>query len=131
MDDHIDPTTRDWVTLDENGRIVRTPEHEARVADIGLRIEAWRGEQEFTTAEQTRWAGLIGSRVKADALNIETFGDYDFDEHPFTALGGYDQARRVFGGEESLGILIAGFNVAVFGRADPTDPPGSSRSTAL
>ncbi|MYA17164.1 MAG: restriction endonuclease subunit R [Gammaproteobacteria bacterium] len=131
VDDHIDPTTRDWVTLDENGRIVRTPEHEARVADIGLRIEAWRGEQEFTTAEQTRWAGLIGSRVKADALNIETFGDYDFDEHPFTALGGYDQARRVFGGEESLGILIAGFNVAVFGRADPTDPPGSSRSTAL
>ena len=131
VDDHIDPTTRDWVTLDENGRIVRTPEHEARAADIGLRIEAWRGEQEFTTAEQTRWAGLIGSRVKADALNIESFGDYDFDEHPFTALGGYDQARRVFGGEESLGEVIARFNAAVFGRADPTDLSGSSRSTAL
>ena len=130
VDDHIDPTTRDWVTLDENGRIVRTPEHEARAADIGLRIEAWRGEQGFTTAEQTRWAGLIGSRVKADALSIETFGDYDLDEHPFTTLGGYDQARRVFGGEESLGRLIAGFNAVVFGRADATDRPGGSQPIA-
>ena len=130
VDDHIDPTTRDWVTLDENGRIVRTPEHEVRAADMGVRIEAWRGAQGFTTAEQARWAGLIGSRVKADALNIESFGDYDFDEHPFTALGGYDQARRVFGGEESLGELIAGFNAAVFGRPDPTDPPGSSHPIA-
>ena len=130
VDDHIDPTTRDWVTLDENGRIVRTPEHEARAADIGLRIEAWRGTQGFITSEQARWAGLLGSRVKADALNIESFGDYDFDEHPFTALGGYDQARRVFGGEESLGRLIAGFNAVVFGRADPTNPPGSSLSIA-
>ena len=126
VDDHIDPTTRDWVTLDENGRIVRTPEHDAQAADIGLRIEAWRGEQGFTTAEQARWAGLIGSQVKADALSIESFGDYDFDEHPFTALGGYDQARRVFGGEESLGRLIAGFNAVVFGHADATDPPGGS-----
>ncbi len=130
VDDHIDPTTRDWVTLDENGRIVRTPEHEARAADIGLRIEAWRGGQGFTTAEQTRWAGLIGSRVKADALNIKSFGDYDFDEHPFTTLGGYDQARRVFGGEESLGMLIAGFNAAVFGHGDATDRPGGSHPMA-
>ena len=130
VDDQIDPMTRDWVTLDENGRIVRTPEHEARAADIGLRIEAWRGGQGFTTAEQTRWAGLIGSRVKADALSIESFGGYDFDEHPFTALGGYDQARRVFGGEESLGKLIAGFNAVVFGRADATDRPGGSQPIA-
>lgn len=130
VDDHIDPTTRDWVTLDENGRIVRTPEHEARAADIGLRIEAWRGEQGFTTAEQTRWAGLIGSRVKADALSIESVGDYDFDEHPFTALGGYEQARRVFGGEELLGRLIAGFNSAVFGHADAMDRPGGNHPIA-
>ena len=124
VDDHIDPATREWLTLDEDGRIVRTPEHEARAATIGVRVEAWRGEQGFKTAEQARWAGLIGSRVKADALNIASFGDYDFDEHPFAALGGYDQARRVFGGEESLGKVIAGFNVAVFSYPDATDRPG-------
>ena len=116
VDDHIDPASRDWLTLDETGRIVRTPEHDARAAEVGLRFEAWRGEHEEFDAEQARWAGLIGSRVKADAMNLETFGAWDFDEHPFAALGGYDQARRVFGGEESLGRLIDGFNAAVFGR---------------
>ncbi|MYE99978.1 MAG: restriction endonuclease subunit R [Gammaproteobacteria bacterium] len=116
VDDHIDPASRDWLTLDENGRIVRSPEHESRAAEVGVRFEAWRGEQEEFTAEQARWASLIGSRVKADAMNMEAFGEWAFDEHPFAALGGYNQARRVFGGEENLDRLIAGFNAAVFDR---------------
>ena len=115
VNDHIDPATREWLTLDENGRIVRTPEHDTRASEIGLRVEAWRSEQEFT-AEQARWAGLIGSQVKANVMSAEAFGDYDFDEHPFSILGGYDQARRVFGGEKFLDRLIAGFNAAVFGQ---------------
>ena len=116
VDDHIDPASRDWLTLDENGRIVRTPEHEARAAEVGVRFEAWRGEQGAFDAEQARWAGLIGSRVRADATNLDGIGAWSFDEHPFAALGGYDQARRVFGGEESLGRLIAGINAALFGQ---------------
>ena len=116
VDDHIDPESRDWLTLDETGRIVRTPEHEACAAEIGVRFEAWRGEHVEFDAEQARWAGLIGSRVRADAMNMDSFGGWDFDAHPFAALGGYDQARRVFGGEGSLDRLIAGFNAAVFGR---------------
>ncbi|MDE0508770.1 MAG: DEAD/DEAH box helicase family protein [Gammaproteobacteria bacterium] len=116
VNDHIDPASRDWLTLDENGRIVRSPEHESRAAEVGVRFEAWRVEQEEFTAEQARWASLIGSRVKADALNMEAFGEWAFDEHPFAALGGYNQARRVFGGEENLDRLIAGFNAAMFYR---------------
>ncbi|MXX88401.1 MAG: restriction endonuclease subunit R [Boseongicola sp. SB0665_bin_10] len=116
VNDHIDPASRDWLTLDENGRIVRSPEHESRAAEVGVRFEAWRGEQEEFTAEQARWASLIGSRVKADAMNMEAIGEWDFDEHPFAALGGYNQARRVFGGEENLDRLIADFNAMVFGR---------------
>ena len=116
VDDHIDPESRDWLTLDETGRIVRTPEHEACAAEIGVRFEAWRREHVEFDAEQARWAGLIGSRVRADAMNMDSFGGWDFDAHPFAALGGYDQARRVFGGEGSLDRLIAGFNAAVFGR---------------
>ena len=117
VNDHIDPASRDWLTLDGNGRIIRTPEHESRAAEVGLRFEAWRGEHEEFNAEQSRWAGLIGSRVKADAMNMDAFGGWDFDEHPFAALGGYNQARRVFGGEENLDRLIAGFNAAVFDRS--------------
>ena len=125
--DHIDPESREWLTLDETGRIVRTPEHEARAAEIGVRFEAWRVGQAFD-AEQARWAGLIGSRVRADAMNINTFGEWDFDEHPFAALGGYDQARRVFGGEASLDRLIAGLNASVLGRRQAAGEPGRSRA---
>ena len=129
VDDHIDPASREWLTLDENGRIVRTPEHEARAAEVGIRFEAWRGEHEDFNAEQARWAGLIGSRVKADAMNMDAFGEWDFDAHPFTALGGYDGARRVFGGEYSLDRLIAGFNAAVFGKTTATGKSEGSRAT--
>ena len=127
INDHIDPTTREWLTLDEDGRIVQTPEHEARAAEIGLRVEAWRGTQHFT-AEQSRWAGLIGRRIMADAMHPEPFGDYDLDEHPFDALGGYDQARRVFGGADPLSKLIAGFNAQVLGSETATAPTTSGQS---
>ncbi len=129
VDDHIDPASREWLVLDEHGRIVRTPEHEARAANLGVRFEAWRGGHGGFTAEPARWAALIGSRVQADALHLEGRGAWDFDEHPFTALGGYDQARRVFGGEESIGRLIAGVNAALFGHrsADGATPPAPGR----
>ncbi len=128
VDDHIDPASREWLTLDENGRIVRPPEHEAREAEVGLLIEAWRGEQADFDAEQSRWAGLIRSRVKADAMNVHSLGEWDFDEHPFATLGGYDQARRVFGGKESLLKLIAGFNAAVFNQPQTSGEPASARA---
>ena len=114
VDDHIDPTSRDWVTLDEDGRIVRTEAHEARATELGLHIEDWRSGQPFD-AEQARWAGLISNRIRADAMTMDSFGEYDFDVHPFANLGGYDQAARVFGGPASLDRLIASFNAAVFG----------------
>ena len=116
VDDQIDPASRDWLTLDEHGRIVPSAEHETLAAEIGLRFEAWRGGQSLD-AEQERWAGLIASRIRADAMQMDTFSDYDFDEHPFTGLGGYEQARRVFGGQSALDHLISSFNAAVFGRA--------------
>lgn len=128
VDDHIDPTTRDWVTLDENGRIVRTSEHDARAAQLGLLFEAWFEAQDFT-AEQERWARLIESRIKADAMTIDGFWDYDFDDHPFTNMGGYDQALRMFGGAEALDILLGSLNIAIFdadshgGAADAADRP--------
>ncbi len=115
VDDHIDPASREWLTLDKDGRLVRTPEHEARAAEGGMRFESRRGEHDDFDAEQARWANLIGSRVRAAAMHMENFGGWDLDEHPLATLGGYAQARRVFGGEESLGKLIAGINAVVFG----------------
>ena len=121
VDDHIDPATRDWATLDEHGRIVRTAEHDARSTLLGLRFEAWLGEQTFD-AEQARWAGLIGSRIRADAMTVDGFWDYDLDSHPFTGLGGYDQAVRVFGGRDALELVLGSLNVAVFDDNEPDTP---------
>ena len=129
VDDQIDPASRDWLALDEHGRIVRTPEHESRAVEVSLRFESWRADQPFN-AEQARWANLIRSRIRADAMHIDAFGDYDFDEHPFKGLGGYDQARRVFGGQSALDCLIAGFNAAVFGQAGPSDSESGDDRTA-
>ncbi len=120
VDDQIDPASRDWLALDEHGRIAQTPEHATRASEVGLRFESWRGDQPFS-AEQARWANLIGSRIRADAMHMDTFDDYNFDEHPFKGLGGYEQARRVFGGQSALDSLIAGFNAVVFGQASETD----------
>lgn len=65
-------------------------------------------------------------------MTMEIFGAWDFDLHPFAALGGYDEARRVFGGAESLARLIAGFNAAVFGRPPPVDgTQGAGREEPL
>ncbi len=128
VDDQIDPASREWLTLDGTGRIVQSPEHEAHAAEFGLKFEAWRGEQADFDAEQTRWANLIGSRVRADAMDRDGLGAWSFDEHPFTALGGYAEARRVFGGEQSLDRMIAGINAAVFGRTQSTGGPVGPRT---
>ena len=121
VDDHIDPASREWLTLDEDGRIVHTEAHAARAAELGLRFEAWRTGQRFT-AEQARWLGLMESRIRADAMTMDGFWDYDLDAHPFAALGGYHRAVRVFGGREALDDVIGGLNVAVFGAGGAAAP---------
>ena len=130
VDDHIDPASRDWATLDENGRIVRTAEHDARSALLGLRFEAWLGEHPFD-AEQARWAGLIGSRIRADAMTVDGFWDYDLDSHPFAGLGGYDQAARIFGGRDALDLVLGSLNVAVFDDNGPRLPARGDERAAI
>lgn len=104
------------------------PHPTTRYADFvvsdDLRFEAWFETHDFN-AEQVRWARLIESRIKADALTIDGFWDYDFDEHPFRSLGGYNQAVRVFGGEAALDDLLGSLNIAVFGPEGGGTPKGA------
>jgi len=41
VDDHIDPNTRAWVTIDEDGNLVFPEATEQQQAQVGARFEAW------------------------------------------------------------------------------------------
>lgn len=41
VNDHIDPASRDWVTLDDDGNFVQEPAVEARANSLALKFEAW------------------------------------------------------------------------------------------
>ena len=117
VDDHIDPTTRAWVTVDENGKLVFPEASEVKAAELGAQFEAWLLAQGALTADQARWLGLLGSQIRANAEAwIEvTAGHFAF--HPFSLMGGLGQAMRVFGGEAALAARLRSINEAVFGES--------------
>lgn len=127
--DHIDPTTRDWITLDENGNFVRAEAEEARANELGVRFEAWLAEQNFD-AEQTRWLRMIESQIRANAADIEEVEDYHFTMPPFSLNGGYQRARQVFGGDAALNDMLASLNAAVFLPAADEEEAATSEHAA-
>ena len=134
IDDHIDPTTRSWLTLDAEGHLVVPAEVEQRAQAVGARFEAWLLQHEDQyNAEQRRWLALLGSALRANAEYLDTFTSDHFDVFSaFTALGGQARAAALFGGAQALDELLTDVNLAVFsdGKTDaPHLPqPGASRT---
>lgn len=130
IDDHIDPDTRAWVTLDEDGNMVFPEASEQRRAEVGARFEAWLLEREDAlTPDQRRWLLTIASQLRANAEGWSEFTAGHFAFPPFTLMGGLPEALRVFGGEDKLDALLDGLNEAVFppaedgeGDAAPSQP---------
>ena len=115
IDDHIDPTTREWISVDENGNMVFPEASEIKAAELGTRFEAWLLAREDINPGEESWLRMIGSQLRANAGSMDEFSTGHFAFHPFSQLGGYPQAVRVFGGEERLEALIDSLNAAVFG----------------
>ncbi len=127
VDDHIDPLSRAWVTVDEDGRLVFPEAAEAKVAELGARFEAWLLTQSGLTAEQGRWLALLGSQIRAnaDAWGEVSTGHFAFQ--PFSSMGGMAQAIRVFGSGDALASHLRSLNAAVYGEAVPAS--GHPRDT--
>lgn len=131
--DQIDPASRGWMTLDEDGKLVIPGAVEARAAELGARFEAWLLRQTGLDAEQERWLALLGNQIRAnadslDALQPEHFACF----HVFEQLGGLPGALRIFGGPAPLDALLASLNAALFGTDDgspprPGDAPAANR----
>lgn len=115
INDHIDPTTREWITVDENGNMVFPEAAELKAAELGLRFEAWLLAQQDINPGEESWLRMIGSQLRANAGTMEEFTTGHFAFHPFSQLGGYNQAVRVFGNEQRLEALMESLNAAVFG----------------
>ena len=131
IDDRIDPTTREWVTVDENGNIEFPAPSEAKAAAVGARFEAWLLAQENgLSPEQTRWLKVVGSQLRANADAYDEFSAGHFAFSPFTLMGGLPEARRVFGGEAALGVLLGSLNAEVFGGEDQGRGDDSPRDAA-
>lgn len=126
VNDHIDPTTRGWVTLDENGNEIRTPEADAHAAALGARFEAWLLAQDGLTPDRTRLLRMIGEVIKANANSLESVEPYHFAMPPFSGMGGRRMAEAAFGGAAALDAVLASLNAAVF----PSAAPGASQAEA-
>ena len=117
--DHIDPTTREWVTLDEDGNPIPNDARTVRAAELLLRFEEWLEAMPFN-ADQLRLLRLVQSQIEANP-DMDRFDLYRFTQPPFSFNGGVQRARQVFGGDEDLSLILDEMNDAVFG-----DPEASS-----
>jgi type I restriction enzyme, R subunit len=119
VDDHIDPTTREWVTVDENGNMVFPEASEQRAAELGARFEAWLLQRTDLGAGEESWLRMIGHQFRANADHYTgpdaEFSLDQFAFHPFSQLGGLAQAVRVFGRQERLAEVIGSLNEHMFG----------------
>lgn len=115
INDHIDPTTREWITIDENGNMVFPELSEQKANEMGARFEAWLLAQEGLTPTQESWLRMIGSQIRANPETLDEFTLGHFAFHPFTLMGGQQQAVRVFG-EDRLNAVLTDLNATVFNK---------------
>jgi type I restriction enzyme, R subunit len=118
IDDHIDPTTREWITVDEDGNMVFPHASEQRAAELGARFEAWiLGRADLNPGEES-WLRMVGQQFRANADHYwgegSEFLAEQFAFHPFSQLGGMTQAIRIFGSEGRMTALLESLNEHMF-----------------
>jgi type I restriction enzyme, R subunit len=114
VEDHIDPATREWITVDENGNIVFPEASEQKQAEVGARFEGWFLTQEGLSFEEKRLLRMVGSQLKANADSWDHFTSAHLSFAPFNLLGGVPHAVRAFGSEERLKKTLESLNRAVY-----------------
>jgi type I restriction enzyme R subunit len=130
VNDHIDPTTRGWITIDEDGNEIRTEAAAARAEELRMRFEAWLLERNLNS-EQHRLMAMVGEQIQANALVYDSFELFRFVEPPFSHNGGIDRTTALFGSMEALEAVLDDLNRAVFQQNANTEAapaPGMERS---
>lgn len=131
IDDHIDPTTREWITVDENGNMLFPEASEQKKEAVGARFEAWLLEQTGLTMEQERWLRILGSQIRANADTLdEVMPEHFAFFQPLSQMGGVREAQRVFGNAENLQAQLDSLNAAVFNEDNDSNQTGDDQRTS-
>ena len=126
INDHIDPATRGWVTLDENGNEQHgAPAIDPRAAELGARFEEWLLARTPLTPDCERLLRMVGEVIRANASDLESFETYHFANDPFRSAGGRRSAERLFGGAAELEKILTSLNAAVFASGQHASPAAS------
>ena len=129
IDDHIDPTTRSWVTVDEDGNIVFPEASEQKANELGARFEAWLVSRTDITPAQETLLRVVGSQIRANAETWDEFTSDYFALPIFSSQGGYQNALRIFGGKTQLDEVMESLNANVFNEhAETTQTIETTRS---
>ncbi len=129
VNDHIDPATRGWVMLDEDGNEIRGGQAtDPRAAELGARFESWLLGHGSFSPDQIRLLRMVGEVIRANASDLESVEPYHFANDPFRGIGGRRLAERLFGGAEGLARVLTSLNATVFPAnkataASPLSPP--------
>lgn len=114
VNDHIDATTREWITIDENGNFVFLDSDTQRQMETAARFEGWLAGRDDLHADSRRLLLSIGAYLKANAGSLQVFTVDHFLAPPFSNSGGLQRAVQVFGGMEQLSCILADLNRVVF-----------------
>ena len=120
IDDHIDPNTRSWVTVDEDGNLVFPEASEQKANELGARFEAWLVSRSDITPAQENLLRVVGSQIRANAETWDEFTSDYFALPIFSSQGGYQNALRVFGGKSQLDDAMESLNANVFHEHEDT-----------
>lgn len=131
IDDHIDPTTREWITVDENGNMLFPEASSRHAAEMGVKFEAWFLSRDALTPEQERWLRILGSQIRANADTLtEVIPEHFAYFHTFSQMGGLREAQRIFGGEAEVETLLESLNASLFGNPDAQAVAGDNARPA-
>lgn len=129
IDDHIDPTTREWISVDEDGNMLFPEASEQKAAELGAKFEAWLLAQTGLIPELERWLRILGAQIRANADTLdEVMPEHFAFFHTFSQMGGLREAQRVFGDAATLQTLLDSLNASLFQNPDSDATGGDAQS---
>jgi len=132
IEDHIDESTREWITIDEDGNFVFPEASEQKTNELGAKFEAWLISRIDLTPVQENLLRVVGSQIRANAETWSEFTSDYFALPIFSSQGGYQNALRIFGGKAQLDEVMESLNANVFqSESDFRSSDASERRTPM